>query len=98
MLPGLLLSLLKLVLSSVNSSLGIQMKMIKFYEKQLKSSDKDIKKLVDNLNEYSILNSIPGIGPVYAAGILAEIGDISRFDNDAALAKYACLAWNAKQS
>lgn len=28
----------------------------------------------------NILVSIPGIGPVYSAGIMAEIGDINRFE------------------
>lgn len=35
----------------------------------------------------AVLSSIPGIGPVYNAGILAEIADISRFKNHAALAQ-----------
>ena len=37
------------------------------------------------------LTSIPGIGPVYAAGLMAEIGDVECFKNEAALAKYAGL-------
>lgn len=28
------------------------------------------------------LESIPGIGPIYAAGIIAEIGQIERFDDE----------------
>lgn len=44
------------------------------------------------------METIPGIGPVYAAGIIAEIGDINRFDNQAALAKYAGLVWSQHQS
>lgn len=46
----------------------------------------------------NVLISIPGIGPVYSAGIIAEIGDINRFKNQAALAKYAGLAWQQHQS
>ncbi len=42
--------------------------------------------------------SIPGIGPVYAAGIIAEIGQIQRFENEAKIAKYAGLYWKRKQS
>jgi transposase len=42
--------------------------------------------------------SLQGIGPVYAAGIIAEIGDIHRFKNQAALAKYAGLCWSKYQS
>ena len=44
------------------------------------------------------LTSVGGIGPVYSAGIIAEIGDINRFPNQAALAKYAGLAWSQHQS
>ena len=44
------------------------------------------------------LQSIPGIGPVYAAGIFGEIGDISRFQKEAQLARYAGLAWRKTQS
>ena len=44
------------------------------------------------------LQSIPGIGPVYAAGIFAEIGDISRFHKEEQLARYAGLAWRKTQS
>lgn len=42
--------------------------------------------------------SIPGIGKVYSAGIIAEIGDIHRFDSQASVAKYAGLVWNRSQS
>lgn len=42
--------------------------------------------------------SIPGIGPVYAAGIIAEIGDINRFEGQASVAKYAGLVWSQYQS
>jgi hypothetical protein len=42
--------------------------------------------------------TVPGLGPVWTAGLLAEIGDIHRLQNDAALAKYAGLVWNPCQS
>jgi transposase len=44
------------------------------------------------------LLSVPGIGPVYAAGLVAEIGDVARFPDDDALAKYAGLWWPRRQS
>lgn len=45
------------------------------------------------------LESIPGIGPVFAAGIIAEIGDLVRFDyNEAKVASYAGLRWPRSQS
>jgi transposase len=44
------------------------------------------------------LDSVPGLGPVWTAGLLAEIGDIFRFANDAALAKFAGLVWKPRES
>ncbi len=45
------------------------------------------------------LETIPGIGPVYAAGMLAEIGNLARFAYDQAkVAKYAGLVWRQTQS
>ncbi|MFR7973987.1 MAG: transposase [Lacrimispora saccharolytica] len=46
-----------------------------------------------NTNALIILQSIPGIGPVWASGILSEIGDITAFHSSDALAKYAGLYW-----
>lgn len=45
------------------------------------------------------LDTIPGIGPVFAAGIIAEIGDLARFEyNEAKVASYAGLKWPRVQS
>ena len=57
---------------------------------------KEIKGL--NPNAFIILQSIDGIGPVFAGGIIAEIGDITAFHSSDALAKYAGLTWKSNQS
>lgn len=45
------------------------------------------------------LETIPGIGPVFAAGIIAEIGNLARFEyNEAKVAAYAGLRWPRSQS
>ena len=44
------------------------------------------------------LPTIPGIGPVYTAGILAEIGHIRYFPGHPQLAKYAGLTWSEHPS
>ena len=46
----------------------------------------------------STLTSIPGIGPVIASGLLAEIQDIRRFEKEAQVAKFAGLVWNPFES
>ena len=63
---------------------------------QIKALEKEIERQVENIP--NTLVSIPGIGKVYSAGILAEIGDINRFSDHPALAKYAGLAWSQHQS
>ena len=86
----------KAIQDSVNQVLGMQAQTIHFYAKQLKDYDKLIKAQMTGIP--NTLTSIKGIGPVYAAGILAEIGDVTRFKDQAALANYAGLSWSRHQS
>ena len=86
----------KTVNDSVNQVLSISITSMRALESQIKEFDKAIEaemKLLPN-----VLTSIPGIGPVISAGIIAEIGDINRFPNQAKLGKYAGLAWKQHQS
>lgn len=73
---------------------------ISSYEKELKAIDSAILKTVKGLNplEYQILNSIPGIGKVYSASILAEMGSIKCFTDNNSLAKYCGIVWKQNQS
>ena len=86
----------KTVNDSVNQVLSISITSIKALESQIKEFDKAIAAQMELLP--NVLISIPGIGPVFSAGIMAEIGDINRFQNHAQLAKYAGLAWTQYQS
>lgn len=70
------------------------------YEQEIKTINKAIEKTLKGLSPdaFTVLQSIPGIGPVFASGILAEIGDIHAFHSADALAKYAGIYWNRNQS
>jgi len=81
---------------SVDITLAMSLETIRFFESQQKKIDQAIAKEIKAIPH--TLETIPGIGPVYAAGIVAEIGDISRFDNHNALAKFAGLTWRKNQS
>lgn len=48
--------------------------------------------------DYMLLRSIPGIGPIVASGILSELGDLRRFNNIKQLAGYVGLAPGIYQS
>lgn len=86
----------KCVEDSIDLLLATSIESIRSITKQIKELDKAIQKLLDGIP--NTLKTIPGIGPVYCAGILAEIGQIERFDNQASLAKYAGLTWSKHQS
>jgi transposase len=88
----------KIMQDSVDVVLASYAMMIKTIKKQIKELDKAIQQLFEILPESKSLLSIPGIGPIYAAGIIAEIGQIERFENEAKVAKYAGLYWKRKQS
>lgn len=86
----------KCVEDSIDLLLATSIESIRSITKQIKELDKAIQKLLDGIP--NTLQTIPGIGSVYCAGILAEIGQIERFDNQASLAKYAGLTWSKHQS
>lgn len=87
-----------LVQDSIDVILSVYVTEIRTFEKQIKVLEKAIRDLMNIIDESKILQSIPGIGPVYAAGIIAEIGQIERFADQAKLAKYAGLTWKQNQS
>jgi len=66
----------------------------------LKANLKEVDQAIAEEGEGFInpLLSVKGIGPVYASGILASIGDVKRFSSDDKLAKMAGLVWKRKQS
>lgn len=70
------------------------------FKKELKAIylaiEKEIKGLVPNV--FIILQSINGISPVFAAGIVAKISDITTFHSSDVLAKHAGLCWKQNQS
>ena len=90
----------RVVAEPITLSISSSFNCIRAFEKELKAIEKAIEHTVQGLNpvEYQILKSIPGIGHVYAAGILAEIGTIKAFTGNGALAKYCGIVWKENQS
>ena len=90
----------KTLYEPITASIACSFNCIRAFEREQKALDKAIAQTVTGLNptEYQILMSIPGIGPVYAAGILAEIGSVRCFKNNDALAKYSGIVWRDNQS
>ena len=81
---------------SVNQAMSVTIAAMRALEDQIKTLDKAIERQFEIIP--NTLTSIPGIGKVYSAGIIAEIGDIRRFQSQASLAKLAGLVWSQNQS
>lgn len=90
----------KVLYEPLNVSIASSFNVIRALEDEIKTIDNAITKAIKGINttEYQSLTSIPGIGPVLASGILAEIGTIISFDSHDSLAKYAGLTWRVNQS
>ncbi|MBB6062953.1 transposase [Thermosipho japonicus] len=82
--------------NTLRLSIVSTIELIQHYEKQINLVKKEISKLIKRIP--NTLTTVKGIGDITAAGIIAEIGDINRFRNASALASYAGLVWNIKQS
>ena len=67
-----------------------------FLDKQIEALNIEIMKYYEQFDCY--LHTIPGIGIIGAATILAEIGDISRFKNSSSLIAFAGIDPTVRQS
>lgn len=90
----------KVAYEPINYAISSSLVLVRCFEDELKKIDKSIELLAKGFssNEYLSLRSIPGIGPVFTAGILSEIGSIHQFDSEESLAKYAGITWRKNQS
>lgn len=82
----------------VNVVLAMTLENIRFFEKQITTIDKAIARELAAFSGAQVLLSVPGLGPVFVAGIIAEVQDINRFDTDAQLARFASIVWKKSQS
>jgi transposase len=81
----------------VHQVLTWSLQQVTFLEGQVKRLDSAIAEQLECIPH--TLETIPGIGPVFAGGIVAEIGDIARFAYDQAkVAKFAGFKWHKHQS
>ncbi len=76
--------------------LGTTMGTIRTLQAQLRAVDTTIARERKAIPQ--TLASVPGLGPVWTAGLIAEIGGIHRCPDEAALAQHAGLVWQAHES
>lgn len=82
---------------TVHETVSLSLRHISSLEQLLKRTDKAIE---HQMKQYpNSLMTIPGIGSVLGAGLLAEIGDLARFDyRHDKVASYTGLKWSKNQS
>jgi len=71
---------------------------LQLFDQHLQELDSEIKQIMGECREGKILTSIPGIGPIHAATIVAAIGHIDNFPSAAALKAYVGWAPTMLQS
>jgi transposase len=82
---------------SVNLVLNLSLKNISNLEALLKRLETAIAEQMETIP--NTLKTIPGLGSVLVAGIVAEIGGVERFDcNEAKVAKFAGFKWRKSGS
>jgi transposase len=70
-------------------NLKILITLILQYQEHLAELEQNIDALAKEIEDYDLIQSIPGIGPKIAATILSEIGEVDRFDHPKKLVAFA---------
>lgn len=74
----------------------------KFLKRQMESLERETNELIARdetlATSFALLVSVPGLGPITAQVILAEAGDLSRFENAKCLASFAGVHPRLRQS
>jgi transposase len=78
----------------VNLILSSSLTTVRTLKAQLKPIEKAIATELRAISPQT-LQTIPGLGPVFAAGIVSEIGDVRRFEREESLAKFCGLTGGA---
>lgn len=61
--------------------MNMYISMLLHYKEHLLTLEKQIDALANEVDEYEIIQSIPGIGEKIAATIISEVGEIDRFNH-----------------
>jgi transposase len=78
--------------------IGVLRDLIDLYEREITFLDRDIHLALHDDAGYHAVQAIYGVGQVFAAVFVAEIGDIERFDSPRALCSWAGLTPKHRES
>jgi transposase len=74
------------------------MAVIRVLTPRIKALEEELERRCRGIAEVSLLRTIPGVGPIWAATIYAEVADISRFSSRKAFAAYTGLVPSVRSS
>lgn len=95
---------INLALDAFTLELRLMVEQVEFIEDQIAVIEEAINQVMEEMRPSPdtpyrhVLETIPGIGPVLAAAIIGEVGDISRFPNAKALVAYAGIDATVRSS
>lgn len=89
---------LKEGLVEANFELQYRMDRLVKSQEQLDNITKRLETYLEKTEEWKYLKSVPGIGIVFGSGLLAELGDISKYNRSSALTKMAGLNLTCNES
>lgn len=87
---------IKMAIDTFQLQLELLLEQVAFLESQMVKIEKKISALL--AEENCVLTTLPGVGTITAATIIAEIGDIKRFGNSGQLVSYAGINPTVRQS
>lgn len=88
---------ISIAIDAFTLELRLLLQQIEFIEEQIKEIEDAIDQVMEEMRPSDetpyrhVIETIPGIGPVLAAAIIGEVGDITRFKNAKALVAFAAL-------
>jgi transposase len=72
--------------------------LVEILDREVTMLDREIHRRLRNDPRFGVLQLLPGIGPVFAAVLVTEIGDISRFSSPERLCSWAGLTPRHRES
>lgn len=72
--------------------------ILRFVTPRVKALEKELEAYCQGMAEVALLRTIPGVGPIWAAVIYAEVADIRRFHSRKAFASYTGLVPSVRSS
>jgi hypothetical protein len=80
----------------ITATLATQLDHIRFIQRAIKRLEQHIARIIGPVPNPII--TVPGLGPVITAGLLAEIVDVSRFPEHKHLAQYFGITWERRST